>query len=67
MQGKRGRMSIKVGDKVRMNDRYYVSEKNRNKEFTVASNPHIVCGTACVWLKEFNGCYAADGLESVKK
>lgn len=56
---------IKIGDKVRMNDKYHVSEKNRNKEFTVTTDPQVVCGTLCVWMNGFRGFYAADGLEKV--
>jgi hypothetical protein len=55
------------GDRVIMNDKYYVSEKNRGKEFTVATDPQDVCGTTCVWLKDYKGCYAVDGLTVVCK
>jgi len=48
-----------------MNDRYYVSEKNKGKEFIVATEPMEVCGTLSVWLEGFRGCYAVDGLVKV--
>lgn len=56
---------LKIGDKVTMNGKYYVSEKNREKVFTVNSEPQDVCGTLSVWLDGFRGCYAVDGLDKV--
>lgn len=56
---------IKQGDKVKMNDKYYVSEKNKEKVFTVTAGPQMICGTQCVWLDGFKGCYAIDGLTQV--
>ena len=56
---------LKVGDKVVMNDNYWVSEKNKGKEFVVISEPQKVCGTVCVFLEGYRGCYAADGLTRV--
>ena len=56
---------MKIGDKVRMNNKYYVSEDNKNKTFTIVIPPKMVCGVMCVWMKEYRGCYAADGLEVV--
>ncbi len=56
---------LKIGDKVIMNDKYRVPEKNRGKVFTVRSEPKEVGGTLCVLLEGFVGCYAADGLEKV--
>lgn len=53
------------GDRVRMNNKYYVSEKNKGKVFTVTAEPQEVCGTVCVWLEGFRGAYAADGLTKV--
>ncbi|WMJ88887.1 hypothetical protein [Anaerocolumna sp. MB42-C2] len=52
-------------DLVKMNDKYFVSEKNKDKVFTVISEPQEVCGTLCVWLDGFRGCYAVDGLTFV--
>lgn len=60
-----GSLMLKIGDKVTMNDKYYVSEKNRGKLFTVNSEPQDVCGTLSVWLDGFRGCYAVDGLDKV--
>ena len=56
---------MKKGDRVVMNDKYYVFAKNRGKEFTVATEPQEVCGTMCVWLEGYSGCYAVDGLTEV--
>ena len=56
---------LKVGDKVVMNDKYHVPEKNKGKEFIVTVEPQEVCGTLCVWLEGYRGCYAADGLTKV--
>lgn len=58
---------LKVGDKVIMNDNYYVSDKNKGKVFTVSVAPFDVCGSECVWLEDYSGCYAADGLTLVKE
>ena len=48
-----------------MNGKYYVSEKNKDKEFIVTTEPTEVCGTLSVWLEGFRGCYAVDGLKKV--
>ncbi len=56
---------LKIGDKVVMNDKYYVSDKNKNKKFVVKSDPQNVCGTLSVWLEGYKGCYAVDGLTKV--
>lgn len=53
------------GKKVVMNDKYYVSEKNKGKVFVVASEPHTVCGTIVVKLLGLAGCYTLDGLTEV--
>ena len=34
---------IRKGDKVIMNGKYYVSEKNKDKEFIVTTEPAEVC------------------------
>lgn len=57
---------VKVGDKVKMNERYHVSEENKEKIFTVKAGPQDVCGTMCVWLYGFRGAYAMDGLTKVE-
>ncbi len=56
---------IKKGDRVIMNDKYYVSEKNKGKEFIVTTEPTEVCGTLSMLLDGFRGCYAVDGLTKV--
>lgn len=58
---------LKVGDKVKMNGNYYVSEENREKVWTVRSEPWPVCGTLVVKLEGKAGGYAVDGLELVKE
>lgn len=56
---------LSIGDKVVMNDRYYVPEKYKEKEFSVIAGPEEVGGTMCVWLDGYEGCYAEDGLAKV--
>lgn len=56
---------LEIGDKVVMNDRYYVSAKNKGKIWEVASDPWDVCGTLVVMLKGYRGGYALDGLKKV--
>ena len=56
---------LKVGDKVTMNNKYYVTDKNKGVVFTVRSEPWDVCGTECVLLDGYLGGYAADGLTRV--
>lgn len=58
---------MKIGDKVIMNSKYYVSEKNRGRIFVVISNPRDICGTESVFLEGYTGCYAVDGLNIVKE
>lgn len=58
-------MILKIGDKVKINNKYYVSEDNKDKTFTIVIPPRMVYGKLCVWLREYRGCYAADGLELV--
>jgi len=54
---------LKKGDKVIMNDKYIITDKNKGKVFTVLAGPQEVCGTTYVWLEGYRGCYAADGLD----
>lgn len=54
---------FKLGDKVRMNSNYYVSEENRSKVWTVCSQPWMCCGTLVVALEGKSGGYAVDGLD----
>lgn len=56
---------LQIGDKVKMNDKYYVSDKNKERVFTVKTEPQEVGGTLCVWLEGYRGCYAVDGLSKV--
>lgn len=56
---------LQIGDKVKMNDKYYVSDKNKEKVFTVKTEPQEVGGALCVWLEGYRGCYAVDGLSKV--
>lgn len=56
---------LTVGDKVVMNNKYYVPEKYEGKEFIVTAGPKKVGGTMSVWLDGYSGCYAEDGLSKV--
>jgi len=58
---------LKPGDKVTMNNKYCVNEKNKGREFIVTAGPQMVYGKECVWLDGYSGCYAADGLTVVMK
>lgn len=62
----RGGNIMKPGDKVVMNDKYYVSEANRGKIWTVRSEPWNCCGTLVVKLEGKAGGYAVDGLDLVE-
>lgn len=57
---------LKIGDKVKMNSKYYVSEENREKVWTVQSEPWPVCGCMVVKLEGKAGGYAMDGLDLVE-
>ena len=66
LQGTWGEYTKRLtGKKVVINDKYYVSEKNKGKIFEVTSEPYSVCGTVVVKLKGLSGCYALDGLDEV--
>lgn len=61
---------LKIGDKVVMNDKYYVMPHNRGKIFTVTSEPRMLCGTLVVSIErcedgEPYAAYAVDGLDKV--
>ncbi len=56
-------MSLKIGDKVKMNERYHVSEESKSKIWEVSSEPWLCCGTLVVKLKGKAGGYAVDGLD----
>lgn len=57
---------LNIGDKVKMNGKYYVSEKNKEKIWTVQSELWEVCGTVVVKLEGKSGGYAVDGLDLVE-
>ena len=56
---------LKPGDKVKMNNNYYVSDTNKDIIWTVESEPWIICGTSVVKLEGKAGGYAVDGLDLV--
>lgn len=56
---------MKNGDRVIMNNKYRVSERNKEKVFVVRSEPWDLCGTECVLLEGYRGGYAVDGLTLV--
>lgn len=56
---------LEIGDKVIMNDKYYVSEENNKKIWTVRSKPWNVCGKDVILLEGKSGGYAVDGLIAV--
>lgn len=58
---------MKIGDKVVMNGKYYVSEENKNKVWTVRSEPWECCGQHVVLLEGKSGGYAVDGLDIVEE
>ena len=58
---------MKIGDKVVMNGKYYVSEENKNKVWTVCSEPWKCRRTACRLLEGRSGGCAVDGLDIVEE
>lgn len=58
---------MKIGDKVVMNNKYYVSEKNKGKVWTVRSEPWECCGILVVLLEGKSSGYAVDGLDVVEE
>lgn len=58
---------MKIGDKVVMNNRYYVSAENKGKVWTVRSEPWECSGTLVVLLEGKRGGYAVDGLDIVQE
>jgi len=58
---------MKIGDRVIMNDRYHVADKNRGVVFTVRSEPWSLCGTEVVLLEGRSGGFAVDGLTVVEE
>ena len=59
-------LKVNIGDIVVMNSKYWVSDKNKGKEFTVKSEPWNLCGTMVVKLEGYSGGYALDGLTIVE-
>lgn len=57
--------TLKVGDKVIMNRKYWVADQNVGRIFTVIKEPQEVSGTLVVCLEGYSGCYAVDGLIKV--
>ena len=57
---------LEIGAKVKMNDNYYVSEKNKSKIWVVKSMPWVVCGEWVILLEGLSGCYAVNGLDLVE-
>ena len=60
-------IDLKIGDKVIMNDKYYVSAENKEKIWTVRSDPWEASGTTVVLLEGRTGGYAVDGLTLVER
>lgn len=58
---------LKPGDKVKMNNNYYVSDTNKDIIWTIESEPWIICGTSVVKLEGKAGGYAVDGLDLVEE
>lgn len=58
---------MKIGDKVIMNSKYFVSEKNKGRVWTVCSEPWDCCETLVVLLEGYRGGYAVDGLDVVEE
>lgn len=59
--------ALRPGDKVVMNNKYRVLEKNKGVVWTVASKPWEVCGSVVVKLEGKTGSYAVDGLDLVEE
>ncbi len=57
---------MKIGDKVVMNNKYYVSNENQRKVWTVKSEPWGCCRTIIVLLDSKSGGYATGGLDIVE-
>lgn len=55
--------NLKIGDKVIMNDKYWVSTEDKGKVWTVDSEPWECCGTTVAKLEGKVGGYAVDGLD----
>ena len=58
---------MKPGDKVTMNDNYHVSKADKEKVWTVKSEPWNCGGTMVVKLEGKSGGYAVDGLNLLEE
>ncbi len=58
---------MKIGDKVVMNDKFYVSEENKGRVWTVRSEPWKCSGTLVVLLDGKSDGYAVDGLDIIEE
>lgn len=58
-------LNLKPGDRVVMNNEYYVSDEYKGRTFTVCSEPWMCCGTLIVSLEGLSGGFAVDGLTYV--
>lgn len=58
-------MTFKTGQKVVMNDKYYVSEENQGRVWTTRSEPWDCCSQEIILLEGMAGGYATDGLTLV--
>jgi hypothetical protein len=63
----KGAFDMKPGDKVVMNNKYYVSAENKSRIWTVASEPWMCCGTLVVKLEGKSGGYAVNGLDIISE
>lgn len=63
----RRRKRNEIGDKVVLNNKYYVPDDRKAKVWTVASKPWNLCGTEVVKLEGMSGGYAVDGLNVVEE
>lgn len=59
------KVEMKMKDKVIRNDLSKVSDKNKGRVFTVKREPWDLCGMDCVFLEEYSGGYAVNGLTMV--
>lgn len=57
---------FEIGDKVVMNENYYVSDENKNKVWIIRSKPWNCCGTDVILLEGKCGGYALNGLTPAK-